>query len=45
MLAQKDPYIESAAESIYSSVTDPAILKLLKSVRKRLVGISGAESG
>ncbi len=30
MLAEKDPYIEMAANSIYSSVTDPKILEILR---------------
>ncbi|SCY20229.1 conserved hypothetical protein (putative transposase or invertase) [Lachnospiraceae bacterium XBB2008] len=30
MLAQTDPYIESAAHSMYSSVTDPAILDMCR---------------
>ena len=38
MLAQKDPYIESAAESIYSSVTDPEILKLCKKRQEDIRG-------
>ena len=38
MLAQTDPYIESAAESIYSSVTDPKILELCKKRQEEIRG-------
>ena len=38
MLAQTDPYIESAAESMYSSVTDPWILALCKKSQEEIDG-------
>ena len=38
MLAQTNPYIESAAESIYSSVTDPKILELCKKRQEEIRG-------
>ncbi len=38
MLAQTDPYIESAAESMYSSVKDPAILNILRVRQEEIDG-------
>ncbi len=38
MLAQTDPYIESAAESIYSSVTEPWVLELCKKSQEEIDG-------
>ena len=38
MLAQTDPYIESAAESIYSSVTEPWVLELCQKSQEEIDG-------
>ncbi len=38
MLAQTDPYIESAAESMYSSVTEPWVLELCKKSQEEIDG-------
>lgn len=38
MLAQTDPYIESAAESMYSSVTDPRVLNILRVRQEEIRG-------
>ncbi len=38
MIAQTNPYIESAAESMYSNVTDPAILNILRVRQEEIRG-------